>query len=112
MLRAILLGLVPAIMAVPAPAPAAEPTAYYHRALVVRAPEPTAVPDLVERGVVDDVETYIDGLVSDVKSSISSLVNSGILDFHGFPTGTQVEKTLGVSSSDLASQPTQVLNIP
>jgi hypothetical protein len=110
MFVALFLGLVPAVMAIPAPAPDAEPTVYHPA--VVRAPEPTAVLDLVERNVVDDVETYVDGLVSDVRSSISSLVNSGILDFHGFPTGTQVEKSLGISSTDLDSQPTQVLNLP
>ncbi|KAH6896790.1 hypothetical protein B0T10DRAFT_395887 [Thelonectria olida] len=110
MFKAVFLGLLPAVMAIPAPAPAAEPTVYHP--VVARAPEPTAVLDLVERNIVDDVETYVDGLVSDVRSSISSLVNSGILDFHGFPTGTQVEKSLDISSTDLDSQPTQVLNLP
>ncbi|KAI5458558.1 hypothetical protein BGZ63DRAFT_48814 [Mariannaea sp. PMI_226] len=110
MLKLVLMGLVPAITAIPAPAPHAEPTHY--QPLAARAPEPTAVSDLIERDILDDVETYVDGLISDVESKASSLVNSGLLDFHGFPTGTQVEKSLGVSSTDLASQPTQVLNIP
>ncbi|KAF7539007.1 hypothetical protein G7Z17_g12509 [Cylindrodendrum hubeiense] len=110
MLTAAFLGLVSAVMAIPAPAPVAEPT--IPAAIVVRVPEPTAAPDLIERNIIDDVETYVEGIVSDVASSISSLVNSGILDFHGFPTGTAVEKTLGISDDDLDAQPTQVLNIP
>lgn len=78
----------------------------------MRVPEPTAAPDLVQRNVLDDVETYVDGLVSDVQSKIESLVDSGILDFHGLPTGTAVEKSLDISSTDLDAEPTQVLNIP
>ncbi|KAH7143686.1 hypothetical protein EDB81DRAFT_652714 [Dactylonectria macrodidyma] len=110
MLKALLLGLGPAVMAMPAPAPVAEPTV--PGVMVVRMPEPTVAPDLIERDIIDDVETYVDGIISDVGSAISSLVDSGVLDFHGFPTGTQVEKTLGISDSDLDAEPTQVLNIP
>lgn len=109
---ALLLGLLPAALAIPAPAPLAQPTAY--AAAVVRAPEPTAAPELVYRGLIDDVSTYVEGIVSDVDSRISSLVDSGILDFpDGFPTGTAVSKSLGLSSDDdLDAQPTQVLNVP
>lgn len=110
MLKAVLLGLVPAVLAIPAPAPVAEPTV--PGLLVVRIPEPTAAPVLIERNVLDDVETYVDGIISDVASKVSSLVDSDILDFHGLPTGTAVEKTLGISDGDLDAKPTQVLNIP
>lgn len=78
----------------------------------MRMPEPTAAPDLIKRDILDDVDTYVDGLISDVASGISSLVNSGVLDFHGFPTGTAVEESLGISDGDLDAEPTQVLNIP
>ncbi|KPM34130.1 hypothetical protein AK830_g12441 [Neonectria ditissima] len=108
MLKAVFFGLVPIVAALPAPV--AEPTVF--QGLVVRVPEPTAAPELVQRNIIDDVETYVDGLVSDVQSKIESLVDSGILDFHGLPTGTDVEKSLDISSTDLDAEPTQVLNIP
>jgi len=40
-------------------------------------------------------------------------VSNGLLpNLQGLPTGSAVESSLGVSSSDLAASPTQVLNIP
>ncbi|CAM1509065.1 Fc.00g028040.m01.CDS01 [Cosmosporella sp. VM-42] len=110
MWSASLLALLPVVIAIPAPV--AEPTVY--EALVLRAPEPTGQPDLIERGLGDDVKTYVDGLVSGVESKISGLVDSGLLDFPtGFPTGTAVSKSLGLSGDDdLDAQPTQVLNVP
>ncbi|KAM5345624.1 hypothetical protein ACJ41O_011485 [Fusarium nematophilum] len=112
MLKAAFLGLVPAVMAIPAAAPIAEPTVY--QVVAVKAPEPTEVSELERRNILDDVETYVDGIVSDVESRISSLVDSGILDYpEGFPTGNDVKESLGLSDDDdLDAQPTQVLNIP
>lgn len=113
MLKAAFLGLVPAVIAIPAAAPVAEPTVY--QVLAVRAPEPTEVVALEQRGIVDSVESYVDGLVTRVESKLSAWVDSGILDYpNGFPTGDAVKKSLGISDDDdeLAAQPTQVLNLP
>lgn len=108
--RSILLGLLPVASA--APALVAEPTVY--AAAVIRAPEPTAAPELAERGITDDVATYVSGVISHVEGRVSSLLDSGILDFpNGFPTGTAVKKSLGLDDDDdLDAQPTQVLNVP
>lgn len=78
-----------------------------------RAPAPTPVLALDERGLGDDIKSFVGSLASGVESKISSFVDSGILNFpNGFPTGTAVQKSLGVSSSDLDAVPTQVLNLP
>lgn len=107
MRRELLLGLVSLASAMPA-----EPTAF--EKVVAQAPEPTAVPELVRRDIFDDVETYVEGIVSDVKGEVSSFINSGILDYpNGFPTGTAVKESLGLSDDDdLDALPTHVLNIP
>jgi hypothetical protein len=68
---------------------------------------------LDERGLGDDIKSYVGSLASHVESKIASFVESGILDFpNGFPAGTAVEKSLGVSSTELDAEPTQVLNLP
>ncbi|KAJ4142499.1 hypothetical protein NW754_009941 [Fusarium falciforme] len=113
MLKAAFLGLVPAVIALPAAAPVAEPTVY--RAVAVKAPEPTELVALEQRDIIDSVESYVDGLVTRVESKVSKWVNSGILDYpNGFPTGDAVKESLGISDDDdeLAAQPTQVLNLP
>ncbi|KAK3343944.1 hypothetical protein B0T25DRAFT_555651 [Lasiosphaeria hispida] len=47
---------------------------------------------------------------------VASLVGSAVSDvgrfFQDLPTGSAVEKALGISDSDLAAEPTQVLNLP
>ncbi|KAM4059164.1 hypothetical protein HRG_007970 [Hirsutella rhossiliensis] len=44
---------------------------------------------------------------------MSSFLDSGILNFPtGFPVGSDVEKSAGVSKTDLDARPTQVLNLP
>ena len=101
------------VHAAPAPAPA-EPTVF-HGAAIAPVAEPTAAPDLelVRRGLGSDISSYVDSVASKVGSGLSSFVNTGILDFpDGFPTGTAVESSLGISSSDLQATPTQVLNLP
>jgi hypothetical protein len=80
-----------------------------------RACEPTQAPeeDLRRRGLGDDIGSYVDSLISAAESGVSSFVGSGILDFpSGFPTGSAVESSLGISSTDLDPEPTQVLNLP
>ncbi|OAQ80253.1 hypothetical protein VFPBJ_05838 [Purpureocillium lilacinum] len=99
----------------PTPVATAAPAKRVANGVAARAPEPTppAQGGLTQRGIGDDVKSYVDGLISDVGSKVSSFVNSGILDFpNGFPTGSQVEKSAGVSKTDLDAQPTQVLNLP
>ncbi|KAM0549130.1 hypothetical protein ACHAPJ_009585 [Fusarium lateritium] len=105
------LGLVPAVMAIPAAVPGPAPTVYRREA--VPAPVPTEVVALEQRDVIDDVETYVGGLVSGVETKIKGWVNSGILDFPtGFPIGDDVKKSASVDDDDLKAQPTQVLNVP
>lgn len=109
---AIVFGLVPFAVAIPTPHLAPEPTMHAATA-AVEAPEPTIPPEFVRRDVLNDASSYVEGLISDVKGSVTSFLNSGILDFpNGFPTGTAVKSSLGISDDDLDAQPTQVLNIP
>lgn len=99
-----LLWLLPAVLAVPAPHPMITPPP----ALAPR--DPAEV--LAGRGL-DSVGSYIGSVISGLGSNVSSFVASGVPQyFVGLPTGTQVEKTLGISDSDLAATPTQVLDLP
>lgn len=92
----------------PAPAPTPEPTFAVAGREVAAAPEPTPVP-VVARGLGDDLKS----LGSDIDSKISSFVDSDVLNFpHGFPTGTAVESSLGITAGALDAQPTRVLNLP
>lgn len=80
---------------------------------ILPASEPTAVREDLRRDLGGDIESYVGGLISEVASGVSSFVGSGILDFPtGFPTGSAVESSLGISGADLEAQPTQVLNLP
>jgi hypothetical protein len=98
-------------MAIPAAVPGAAPTVY--RRVAAPVARPTEVADLQRRDIIDDVETYVGGLVSDVETKVKGWVNSGILDFPtGFPTGDEVKKSAGVDDDDLEAEPTQVLNLP
>jgi hypothetical protein len=77
----------------------------------------TAAPDLNERAVPlqrdFDPGSYINSVISDVGSGVSSWVASGVPQyFQDFPVGDQVQSSLGVSDEDLDAKPTQVLNIP
>ncbi|KAF5687506.1 actin patch 1 [Fusarium circinatum] len=113
MVKAAFLGLLPAVMAIPAAVPGPAPTVYRREAIPVPAAQPTQVMDLERRDIIGDVETYVGSLVSGVETKIKGWVNSGILDFPtGFPTGDAVKKSAGVDDDDLKAEPTQVLNIP
>lgn len=95
--------------AMPAGSPIPQETVNIANVLDERAPAPTPVAALDRRGLGDDVKSLASGL----ESKLSSFVGSGILNFpNGFPIGAAVEKALGVSSTDLAAQPTQVMNLP
>ncbi|EJP61928.1 actin filament organization protein [Beauveria bassiana ARSEF 2860] len=103
--------------AAPTPTPAPTPSRLVSvgRDAAAAAPEPTPVPALQPqaRGLGDDLSTYVKSLGSEIDSKISSFVDSGLLNFpHGFPTGTAVESSLGITAGALDAQPTRVLNLP
>ena len=75
---------------------------------------------LQERGVVSSVISDATSDIAGLGSYLSSVVGtyppyiaSGVPNFfQNFPTGSDVQSSLGISDSDLAATPTQVLNIP
>lgn len=103
--------LLPVAFAAPAAAPAAVVVA--HPMITARASLTDRTPSRVEER---DVISSIAGLGSYLESVVGtfpSYIASGVPNFfQDFPTGSAVEKSLGISSSDLAATPTQVLNIP
>lgn len=95
--------LLPSVLAIPAPHPMITPAP----AVIPRDPGTVAERD------IDSVGSYLGSVISGLGSDVSSFVASGVPQyFAGLPTGTQVEKSLGISDSDLAASPTQVLNVP
>ena len=69
------------------------------------------------RGIIGDItsdlDSYVNGIFSELGSAIPSYVSNGLLPgLQGLPTGSAVQSSLGVKSSDLAASPTQVLNLP
>jgi hypothetical protein len=106
----LLLALLPTALAAPAPAPI---VAAPHPMITARASLTDRTPTRVqERDLVSSIEGFGSYLGS-VLGSFPSYVASGVPNFfQDFPTGTAVEKSLGISSTDLAATPTQVLNIP
>lgn len=106
-----LFALLPAaVLAIPAPAPvvdAAHPMITARATLVDRTPTPVE-----QRDIVDSI-TGLGGYLSSLLGTFPSYVASGVPNFfQDFPTGSAVASSLGISSSDLAATPTQVLNIP
>ncbi|MCJ1310866.1 hypothetical protein MMC25_004534 [Agyrium rufum] len=60
-----------------------------------------------------DVGADVDSILSELGSAIPSYVASGVPNFfQGFPTGGDVQSSLGLSDGDVDALPTQVLNIP
>jgi len=109
----VILALLPVVLAAPAPAPLPTPAA-----VPAKAPNPmiTARAVLADRIEQRDIIDSITGLGSYLSSALGtypSYIASGVPNFfQDFPTGTAVESSLGISDSDLAATPTQVLNIP
>lgn len=100
----IVLGTLAGVLAVPAPAAAPVP----HPQIT---PAPVLSQKELERRL--DIGSYVDSVISGIGSDVSGFVASGVPQyFNDLPTGTAVEKSLGISSSDLASKPTQALNVP
>jgi len=111
-----LLALLPLALAAPAPAPA-HVMAAPHPMITARATlNDRAAAQIQDRDIISSIESTIAGLgsyVSSVLGTYPSYVASGVPNFfQDFPTGSAVEKSLGISDSDLAATPTQVLNIP
>ncbi|KAK3946241.1 hypothetical protein QBC46DRAFT_248036 [Diplogelasinospora grovesii] len=66
-----------------------------------------------KRDIFSDVNSYVDSVVSGLGSDVSSYIASGVPQFFAdLPTGTAVMSKLGLSDSDIAPLPTQVLNVP
>ncbi|KAF1356653.1 hypothetical protein BDV97DRAFT_374348 [Delphinella strobiligena] len=70
------------------------------------------VDPLGRRNILSDVDSDIGNVLSSLGSDLPSWVASGVPNyFQGFPTGDAVVSSLGLSSSDLAALPTNVLNL-
>lgn len=104
----------------PAPTPYAKPDSKPN-AVVPRDPQIT--PSLVQyyptrtyryrRDIFSDFESDVDSILSELGTNIPSYVASGIPNFfQNFPTGSDVQSSLSLDSSQVAALPTQVLNIP
>lgn len=102
----------PVAFATPAPAPAAV-APVPHPMITARASLTDRTPSRVqERDVLSSIEGLGSYLTS-VLGTYPSYIASGVPNFfQDFPTGSAVESSLGISSSDLAATPTQALNIP
>ncbi|ROV89091.1 hypothetical protein VMCG_09871 [Cytospora schulzeri] len=79
-------------------------------------PPPTldrrALERLQQRGL-DDVGSYLGSVFDSLGTDVSSFVASGVPQFfNDLPTGTAVESSLGISSTDLDASPTLALNVP
>jgi len=102
-------------VAVAIPAPTVPP-------VHVVAPAPVITPAVIQfdstrsyqrRNILSAIESDLGSVLTALGSDIPSYVISGVPNFfQGFPTGSQVQSSLGISDSDLAATPTQVLNMP
>ena len=115
LLPAVFLCLFTGILAsLPTPAPAA-----LQNVRVATAPLVTPAPHKNlkrvynnRRDIISDIESDAEGILSDIGSDLPSFVISGIDNyFQNFPSGSQVESSLGLSPSQLATVPTSVLNL-
>lgn len=71
-----------------------------------------ALERLQNRGL-DDAGSYLGSVFSSLGTDVSSFVASGVPQFfNDLPTGTVVESSLGISSTDLDASPTLALNVP
>ena len=123
----VLLALLLVALAAPAPAPAPAPIALANPHYPLITPPPSLTDRNPSRVQQRDVLSSAKSLVSDATSDIAGLgtylssvigtypsyIASGVPNFfQDFPTGSAVESSLGISDSDLAATPTQVLNVP
>lgn len=102
-------ALLPAALAVPAPVPVPHP-------MITPAARLEDRQILQRRGLLSDITSLggeAESYISSVLGTYPAYVESGVANFfQGFPTGTNVESSLGISDGDLAATPTQALNIP
>nr|POE65354.1 phosphatidate phosphatase app1 [Quercus suber] len=64
------------------------------------------------RDILSDLEGDVGSVLSDLGSGIPSFVASGIPNFfQGFPTGNDVQSSLGLDDDQVAALPTNALNI-
>ncbi|KAI9744932.1 MAG: hypothetical protein M1818_001858 [Claussenomyces sp. TS43310] len=106
-LHTLVLALLPQVLATPAPVARSgppRPLVTSEATLVDRTPTPVD-----KRDLGDTVGSILGGLGSDVPSYVASGVPNF---FQNFPTGSAVQSSLGLSDSDVAALPTQVLNLP
>lgn len=103
-----------AALSLAAPAPTPAPTQAVANVVAAEVARPTVPPEEYwKKGLGGDIKSGVESLASDVESKLSNFVESGILNFpNGFATGSQVEKSLGISEGDVKAQPTQVMNLP
>ena len=66
-----------------------------------------------KRGLISDLAGDVNSILSGLGSDIPSYVASGVPNFfQNFPTGADVQKSLGLDDAQVKALPTQVLNIP
>ena len=66
-----------------------------------------------KRGLISDLAGDVNSILSGLGSDIPSYVASGVPNFfQNFPTGANVQSSLGLDDSQIKALPTQVLNIP
>lgn len=77
-------------------------------------PAPVLTPrdlERLERRI--DPASYVNSVFKSLGSGVSSFIASGVPQFFNeLPTGTAVESSLGIKSSDLDASPTQALMVP
>lgn len=116
MLLPLLFSLLPLTSASPKPAPvAADNVQPVEHRLVTPSPASWEATKTYKyrRGILDDVDGAIHSVLGDLGSAVPSYVASGVPNFfQDLPNGLDVKKKLGLSDSDIAALPTQVLNIP
>ncbi|EPS31075.1 hypothetical protein PDE_06029 [Penicillium oxalicum 114-2] len=109
-----LLAVLPLVAAIPAP------TGDASNVNALQPPQPVITPSpvrkdpspIIQRGIISDLESDVNSILSGLGSDIPSWVASGVPNFfQGFPTGDSVVSSLGLQSSELAALPTNVLNI-
>lgn len=65
------------------------------------------------RNIISDLASDVGSVLSALGSDVPSYVASGVPNFfQGFPTGSAVQSSLGLSDQQVAAYPTQALNLP
>ncbi|KAK3709966.1 hypothetical protein LTR37_010585 [Vermiconidia calcicola] len=102
------------------PAPTAHPDS--NTPSLVSPRDPVITPSVVQdhatrtykhrRDIFDDFANEVNSILGELGSNIPSYVASGIPNFfEGFPTGDDVQSSLGLDDAQVSALPTQVLNV-